>query len=653
MSDNISEVDKLLSSLTNFNKEEDTEEKVEGLDITKEIEEVRAETESSEELTEFEEDIESVINHSNEDTSQSSDEENLVEDDNLEAPFMETNQLETDSEPSEPYYVSELEAELDEAERESLEEDNEFSLEDGLDEDENYFDNQNELDEDSDYSLGDSDDEEEEYYEDEDESGYDEIVIMVDDETGEETELTHLGDGKYQDNEGNTVYLNEDGEAIVELPENYEEIKAVQTEFKEKLRASATVVDIEFELRSNDGGTVPTRQQGELTIELLDIDEIKVTHRSRMEGKDNFNLQESLTRFGQLTPIHVVEFGDYYILLDGFRRLESLKAIGKSEVLAIIDSTIPPELVKYYEAIVNNVLVYNFQEQITYAKFVQSKQPQLDVSVIEGILGLGHGELYKALYVDSLKTDFPEAYQQLDAGKITIDQAFKKIEKEIAKIEKGQDGDNMDALNSGELDNQLRNVDELANMENAPDQQDVNNRKILDPVLRRSVESRDGGFCQCCEFGKGEPDFMGVFNVHHMVAVMYGGSDSQSNLILLCSNCHTLVHDYERGRFHPEEETIEKYPHVKKILILGNMLAIMKKKALHILRTKHENTARLVDRNKMGLGKAILKHGLALDGEQYFNGSPYQTFVEASENIDKGMEVAEGLGDINYEVEEE
>lgn len=138
-----------------------------------------------------------------------------------------------------------------------------------------------------------------------------------------------------------------------------------------------------------------------------------------------------------------------------------------------------------------------------------------------------------------------------------------------------------------------------------------------------------------------------------LVAVMYGGSDSQSNLILLCSNCHTLVHDYERGRFHPEEETIEKYPHVKKILILGNMLAIMKKKALHILRTKHENTARLVDRNKMGLGKAILKHGLALDGEQYFNGSPYKTFVEASENIDKGMEVAEGLGDINYEVEED
>lgn len=52
-----------------------------------------------------------------------------------------------------------------------------------------------------------------------------------------------------------------------------------------------------------------------------------------------------------------------------------------------------------------------------------------------------------------------------------------------------------------------------------------------------AVLNRDNYTCQCCKTKKG------TLHVHHIVYRSNGGSDKMENLITLCENCHTKLHD--------------------------------------------------------------------------------------------------------------
>lgn len=476
-----------------------------------------------------------------------------------------------------------------------------------------------------------------------------ELEEIAEEELEEEIVAEVYEDEEYEEE---IVYVDEEGNPISEY--SMEEMGI--DDVNEAINHAVMYQNVSYTLTGKDGKDLPSRVNGDIDIEILPIDEIKVPKRVR-EDSDTYNLEESIRKFGQLTPVHVVRYGEYYILLDGYLRLKALTALGQDTVTAMIDSTIVPELTKYYSVIVNSSKPYKFSEFMAYVKFVQETQPTLGVTAIEGILGMPPGELLKAMYVDSLKVDYPEPYQQLELGKINIEQAFKRVEKEIQKAEK-ENTDGVDALNSGEMDDQLRNVDELANMNNDAGTQDVEKRRILDPLIRRVVEARDSTQCQACGFGHSVPEFNGALKAHHIIAVMYGGSDNTSNLILLCNNCHEMVHDYEKGRFIPTEEVYNEYAWVQRVVVLGNMLQKMRTDALAIIRKKHENTARLVDRGKLGLGKAIKKHDILLQGEEYYGGSPYQTYIDATSKLRLGGKVVGELGvvqdqDVSSDIDEQ
>lgn len=138
-----------------------------------------------------------------------------------------------------------------------------------------------------------------------------------------------------------------------------------------------------------------------------------------------------------------------------------------------------------------------------------------------------------------------------------------------------------------------------------------------------------------------------------LVAVQYGGSDNKSNLILLCSNCHKLAHDYEAGRFLPDKEFYDNNNFVKKVVVVGNILQIMKAKAIHVLKTKHESVYRQVNAKKTTVGKAIKQLGIDLHGEEYFNGSPYEMFKEQADNINVGKHEISELTALSYGDDEE
>lgn len=83
-------------------------------------------------------------------------------------------------------------------------------------------------------------------------------------------------------------------------------------------------------------------------------------------------------------------------------------------------------------------------------------------------------------------------------------------------------------------------------------------RHGVDAELREYIKTRDHHKCQKC-FAFGDQINL---QVHHIVPVSDGGTDDRSNLILLCSSCHTRVHQdgYKRyiKKFSKYSRSIEQ-----------------------------------------------------------------------------------------------
>lgn len=469
-------------------------------------------------------------------------------------------------------------------------------------------------------------------------------------------------------------FLQEEQSRKEELQERIERAK----EKKEQILGNADIqVNLDYVLEDSEGNQIEARNyEGGYLIDVIPIEKIKGVGSSediiRKGDLELANLQEDIHRFGLVEPIHVVPYKHvgyrtdddgneiltrpiyrHYLILSGRRRMETCIALGYTEIPALVDSTIPPQLIKFYEAITNNIKEYSFPEKLSHANFLKRTQTNLTNDMVENILNWRSGEYLKAQYIDQMKNDYPDIYRQVDTKKLSIEQGFKKLEKEIEKAEKELEKAEA-GMSEDDIDEKLREdgKDELTELQVETQQQTVGDRKILDRMVRKSIEIRDL-HCQCCGFGKGEEDFMGAFEVHHIIPVQYGGSDDKYNLILLCKNCHKLVHDYERGEFIPSQATFDKYDLVKRIVVLGNMLKRMRGKAFDWLRKNRDDLWNLVDNGKLSVGKALLKAEVDLKGESYFEPTPYDKFKGATGDLDLGIAMNDELGVIEWTVEDE
>jgi len=412
---------------------------------------------------------------------------------------------------------------------------------------------------------------------------------------------------------------------------------------------SRTDVQTVSEFIDEEGNVISARKKGRVSLKMLNIEkEITQVKRFREDDSNDLHgLQESIRRYGLLEPVHVVPFGDHYILVQGYRRLQAYINLGKQHILAIVDTTIPPELTKYFQVEMNNILKYTFIEKLKYGKFVETTQRQLSTDAIEQSLGLKAGEYLKMKYIEQFKNDFPDIFKQVVSEKLSIEQAYKKIDKEIEKQEK-----ELDNMDNEELDEKLRNED-LSEIQGEANQQELGKRKPLDASTRRFVESRAGGKCECCGYGEDEPDLMVVFKVHHIIPVMFGGSDSKINLGLVCNNCHDIIHKYERSEFFPEQDTYDRRNDIKRTVVLGNIILKVRKKAIHLLRTKYHNIGKQVDKGVITLGQGIHKSGMDLNGEGEYEGGPYTAFIKATEDLNFGGDISGDLAGIDHDGSEE
>lgn len=61
-------------------------------------------------------------------------------------------------------------------------------------------------------------------------------------------------------------------------------------------------------------------------------------------------------------------------------------------------------------------------------------------------------------------------------------------------------------------------------------------------TIAAAIRQRDGHMCGMCGAEKVR------LNVHHLVAVEYGGGDNPENLLTLCDDCHATIHPWLGGR---------------------------------------------------------------------------------------------------------
>lgn len=69
--------------------------------------------------------------------------------------------------------------------------------------------------------------------------------------------------------------------------------------------------------------------------------------------------------------------------------------------------------------------------------------------------------------------------------------------------------------------------------------------------LKAEIIKRDKKICRLCK----NECIDKTMQVHHIVPVSNGGKDEPSNLILLCSSCHTYVHQSDWAKFQDDFES--------------------------------------------------------------------------------------------------
>lgn len=394
-----------------------------------------------------------------------------------------------------------------------------------------------------------------------------------------------------------------------------------------------------------------------------DIGKIAVTKRIRTSQNVD-DLQKQISETGLLEPITVglTRTEGVYVLLDGFRRLIACAKLGKTKIPCVINRNINTADIPIVTALYNKNKVYTIKEIIEYISYLEKDMGIMNPQLIEYMLPLNPGDYNKLK--DVLADNDDDILDKLYSGVFTIDQAFKKVEKnrksmtqdekDMKKLqqatENGQDmdkvkdqgeelsqaedegsnmteeqlnqlGANAQSLDDNLDDQSVEEMDQAANEIDSsfkPHQQKVGEREYIDPNLKKQVMARDGYKCWCCKTG-GEA-FVDVLDFHHIIPVFLGGKDTKENAVMLCLTCHRMVHLYQtRDLYLPDPKSEDEVNAMtdgeramyeaernryKRIIKLGTFIREgMHQKGMNLQQYKKEHPIGNIGRNKPGQGQ--------------------------------------------------
>lgn len=400
-----------------------------------------------------------------------------------------------------------------------------------------------------------------------------------------------------------TGYSSDNESTHLEKESKIEEPESV-SDTTESINDMDTDIDSVAEVKTNDfidsTGNIVVMSKGDInntfTIEVLNYKNIAVSHRIR-RGRNVEDLVKSIQSTGLLRPLMVAPLitEGQYVLLDGYRRLLACVRCGITNVPVVVNHRIKTTEIPVLEAMYNLNKPYNIKDMIDYIEYLEKEKGLRDPIVIEYLLALDSGDYSKLK--DVLIDNDPDIVDKLLLGQLSIQQAFKALEKRRSKEsrdekdlrkatsvyanadengisdieESGEVGESGEALSEDQLksiaidvnslDSDLddKSLDEMVEDSNnikgfEAHKQKVGEREYIDPVIKKSVLARDNFTCKCCLNG-GE-SYVDILDYHHIVPVFLGGADTPDNGITLCVACHRLVHLWGTGDLYlPKEKT--------------------------------------------------------------------------------------------------
>lgn len=335
-----------------------------------------------------------------------------------------------------------------------------------------------------------------------------------------------------------------------------------------------------------------THDESEDGFELIyvDIEKIAITQRIRkMQSVEG--LVQSIQSTGLLSPIVVARTATegVYVLLEGYRRLQACARAGKSKIPCVVNNKVNTPEIPILEAMYNHSQHYSIKEQIDYINYLETQKGIMNPAMIEYLLQMNSGDYTKLK--DILNDNDEDIVTKLYDGVYDIATAFKKLEqrrkketieekenKKAARVYDDEEASGADqiegsgeeveegealteeqinalAINAENLDDDIEDasinemVEEDKNLEGfKPHKQKVGEREYVDPIIKKTVMTRDKSTCQCCK--RGGEQYVDILDYHHVLPVFLGGADTPENGIMLCVSCHRLVHLYSTDDLH-------------------------------------------------------------------------------------------------------
>lgn len=440
-------------------------------------------------------------------------------------------------------------------------------------------------------------------FDDLDDFNTDEQYALDDGEENIENEIDPLDslDAEFDEldefNEDESDDIDEDDIEIEEDASSYMDGAIIEDE--DDVAGGSSLLDDNNSFISDSGDIVVMENTDGENFELkyIDINDIAIVKRIRKSNGVE-ELVTSIKSTGLLKPIVVAPTAtdNIYVLIDGYRRILACARCGIRKIPSIVNTKISTPDIPVLEALYNHAKAYSVSEIVEYIDYLEKQKGIMSASMIEYLLQMNSGEYTKLK--DILNDDDEDIVSKLYDGIYTIDTAFKKLEqrrkkesaeekanKRAEKVyeneqESGVDqiedsGESVDedgalseeeianlTINASELDDDLDSASLEDMIEDDKDipgfkdhKQKTGEREYIDPVIKKTVMTRDKSTCQCCK--RGGEQYVDILDLHHILPVFLGGTDSVDNSIMLCVACHRLVHLYSTGDLTVDKALLE------------------------------------------------------------------------------------------------
>lgn len=388
----------------------------------------------------------------------------------------------------------------------------------------------------------------------------------------------------------------------------------------------------------SDSGNIVVQDKNDASedgfeLAYIPIDKIAITQRIRkMQSVEG--LTQSIQSTGLLMPVVVAQTATegLYVLLNGYRRLQACARAGKVRIPCIVNHMVSTPEIPILEAMYNHSQRYSIKEQVDYITYLETTKGIMNPAMIEYLLQMNSGDYTKLK--DILNDNDDDIVTKLFDGVYDIATAFRKLEqrrkketmeekenKKAARVydDESESGADQIAGSGEEADGSVLTEEQLAalafNAENLdddiedtslgemieedkdlqgfkPHKQKVGEREYIDPIIKKSVMSRDNSTCQCCK--RGGQQYVDILDYHHILPIFLGGVDTVENGVMLCVSCHRLVHlystddlvidrallesnyedltDEQKSRFPNEEIFEDEKKRFKRIIKLGSVI---------------------------------------------------------------------------------